>query len=206
MVDEQKYDGLLVPTERYLESGIHIGTKIKTGDTKDFIFKKRRDRIYIIDLKKIDDGIRNALEVLKKYDVKDILIVATRMYAINASRKLKQMLDIETVEKRFVPGTFTNKESKHFKEPEIVLVCDPRNEKEAIREANMMNIPVIGLVDTDNTTRGLDVVIPMNNKGRKSLALFFWILARELLLKEGKIKSYDEFKLPITYFERLEIE
>ncbi len=207
-MDEQGgIEGLLVPVERYLESGIHIGTKLKTGYTKNFIFKKRKDGIYVIDIKKIDEGMRKAFEEIKKHDLKDILIVATRIYAANAAKKLKQILgDIDVMEKRFIPGTLTNIESKHFREPSLLIVCDPRNEKEAIREAKKLGIPVVGLVDTDNTTEGIDYPVPMNNKGRKSLALFFWLLTRELLLKEGRIKGYDEFKLPVSYFERLELE
>ncbi len=204
---EENMEGLLIPVEKYLESGIHIGTKLKNGDTSPYIYKKRKDGIYVLDLKKIDSKINEALNLLKKYNNKDILIVATRTYAENALKKMKKFLpDIEIVTKRFIPGTLTNPESKYFKEPEVVLVCDPRSEKEAIKEANYMKIPVIGLVDTDNLAKGIDHVIPMNNKGRKSLALFFWLLTRELMLKNGAIKSYDEFKAPVSYFERLDIE
>lgn len=199
-------EGLLVPLDRYLQSGIHIGTKIKTGDMKEFIFKRRNDKIYVMDIDKINTKITQAIEYLKKYPLQDILIVATRTYAGNAANKLKEFTgDLQVVSKRFIPGTLTNPELKNFKEPAIMLVCDPRGEKEAIREANMLNVPVIALADTDNSSTGIDLVVPINNKGRKSLALFFWILTREILLKEGKIKKYDDFKVPVAAFEKLEL-
>ncbi len=205
--EENATAGFLVPVERYLEAGIHIGTKLKNGDTAEFIYKKRKDGIYILDIHAIDEHMREALQFLKNFDNKDITIVATRAYAQNAAKKLKKFFkDIDIITDRFIPGTFTNPESKHFREPSVVIVCDPRTEKEAIREANYTKIPVVGLVDTDNMTKGIDHVVSMNNKGRKSLALFFWLLARELMLKHGGIKGYDEFKVPISYFERLEIE
>ncbi len=197
----------LVPVEKYLEVGVHIGTKIKTGDSARFIFKRRADGIYIIDIDKIDERIRLAANLLKNYDLKDVLIVATRIYASNAALKMKKLLgDVDVITRRFIPGTLTNPELTHFREPKIMIVCDPRGEKEALREAGMVNIPVIGLLDTDNTAYNIDLAVPINNKGRKSLAMFFWLITRELMLSQGKIKSYDEFKVPLTYFERLELE
>ncbi|RME79962.1 MAG: 30S ribosomal protein S2 [Methanobacteriota archaeon] len=204
---EEKIEGLLLPVERYLESGIHIGTKLKNGETSKYIYKKRKDGIYVLSLEQIDEGIRKALEEVKKYNLKDICIVATRTYAANAATKCKKFLpEISIITKRFIPGTLTNPESRHFMEPGVMLVCDPRTEKEAIREANMTSVPVIALVDTDTLTKGISTIVPMNNKGRKSLGLFFWLLTRELMLKEGKIKGYDEFQVPINYFERFELE
>jgi small subunit ribosomal protein S2 len=207
MDEEQKVEGLLVSLEKYLESGIHLGTKIKNADTEKFIHKKRKDGIYIIDMKAIDEGIRNALNFLKNYKDKEICIVATRAYAENAAKKAQKFLpNITVISNRFVPGTFTNPESRQFMEPDVVIITDPRNEKIAVKEAHKMRIPIVGLVDTDAPTTYIDYVVPMNNKGRKSLALFFWLFVREMLLAQEKIKSYSEFKIPSSYFEKLDIE
>jgi small subunit ribosomal protein S2 len=204
--EKEQNANLLVSSDTYLESGIHIGTKLRTGDAKRFVFKKRKDGIFIIDVQKIDAGIRAAMKTIKDFEPKDVLVVATRVYTANAANKLKSLLgDISVIEKRFIPGTLTNVKSSHFMEPRIVVVTDPRAERQAVKEANAMGITVIGLVDTDNVLQGITVPVPMNNKGRKSLALFFWVLARELSVKSGKAKSYDDFKVPISMFERLEL-
>ncbi|NPA22109.1 MAG: 30S ribosomal protein S2 [Candidatus Micrarchaeota archaeon] len=193
--------------ETYIEAGAHIGSKIKTGEAKKFIEKRRKDGIYIINIEKIDEGIQRLLKHLTKYDPKDIAIVATRYYAMVALRNFKKLFpDIIAIEKRFVPGSFTNPESKYFVEPEIVLSCDPNSEQQAVREANKMKIPIVGLVDTDTKTDGLMDYAPINNRGKRSLALFFWLLAREFYMKQGKIKSYSEFKIPISFFEKTEDE
>ena len=92
---------------------------------------------------------------------------------------------------------------KYFLEPKLLFVCDPRAEAEAIREANMMKIPVVALCDTENDTRGIDIVIPCNNKGRRSLSLIFYILTREYMMKRGMISSYSEFKYRPRDFEDL---
>jgi len=198
---------MLVSMETYIEAGAHIGSKIKTGEAKKFIEKRRKDGIYIINIEKIDEGIQRLLKHLTKYDPKDIAIVATRYYAMVALRNFKKLFpDIIAIEKRFVPGSFTNPESKYFVEPEIVLSCDPNSEQQAVREANKMKIPIVGLVDTDTKTDGLMDYAPINNRGKRSLALFFWLLAREFYMKQGKIKSYSEFKIPISFFEKTEDE
>lgn len=206
-VEKETLEGLLVPFDRYVSSGIHIGTKLKTGYSSKFIAKKRKDDIYVFDIKKIDERIRLAANLLKKYKPEEILIVATRFYAGNAAKKLQSFIKgVNVITGRFVPGTLTNPEQKGFMEPSIILVCDPMGEKEALREAGEMNIPTIVLMDTENSPYSADLVVPMNNKGRKSLALFFWLLTRELLLAQGQIKDYGEFKTPITYFEKVELE
>ena len=199
--------GLLVPIEKYLESGIHIGTRIKTGASRRFIFKKRTDNIHIFDIRKIDERIRLSANFLAQFQPEEILVVATRVYAANAAKKMKKFLpEIDIIEDRFIPGTLTNPALSHYKEPGVILVTDPRGEREALREAGAMNIPTVVLMDSENTAYNADLVVPMNNKGRRSLALYFWLLTRELLVKYGRIKGYDEYKVPLSFFEKLELE
>jgi ribosomal protein S2 len=88
----------------------------------------------------------------------------------------------------------------------MVFVCDPKGERGAIMESAKNGVPVIALCDTDNETKYIDLVVPINNKGRRSLALVFYILSREIMLAQGSIKTYDEFKYDINFFERLEME
>jgi len=47
----------------------------------------------------------------------------------------------------------------------------------------------------------VDLVIPTNNKGRKALALVYYLMAREVLMNKGKIKTYDEFPYKVEDFE-----
>jgi small subunit ribosomal protein S2 len=64
-------------------------------------------------------------------------------------------------------------------------------DKQAMKEAVSMRIPIIGLADTFNETSYLDLVIPCNNKGKKSLALVYWALAK-LICEKRKEKFEAE--------------
>jgi len=203
---EEKKDSLLVPQERYLEAGVHIGTRFKTIDMKPFIFKMRDDGLYILDLRKIDERVRLAAKMLGKYKPEEILVVASRLYSANAAKKFSGLTGVKLNRGRFVPGSMTNIALPTFVEPKIILVCDPKGEGEAVREAAKVGIPVIALCDSDNMTNFVDLVVPTNNKGRKALGLIFYMLARELQMSQGKIKSYDEFQYRPEYFERFEEE
>ncbi|MFA5049691.1 MAG: 30S ribosomal protein S2 [Candidatus Micrarchaeia archaeon] len=205
--ENENDDGFLVSKETYLQAGVHIGTKVKNKDMKDFIFKvKESTGIFILDLAMTDKRIREASKIISKYDPSEVLVVASRVYSGSPASKFCELTGINLMKGRFTPGSMTNTKTKHFTEPSLLIVCDPRGERQAISEAAKMGTPIIALCDTDNETKFIDYIIPVNNKGKKSLALLFCILARELMLKQGKIKSYDEFKYNPQYFEKLEEE
>ena len=192
-----------VKQEVLLEAGVHIGTKIRTNDMRNYIFKRRDDGLYILDLRKSAERLMDAAKMLAKYQPQDIWVVASRVYSSNPASKFSELTGANIVRGRFVPGTMTNMNIKGFMEPKILLVCDPKGEHEAIAESAKNGVPVIALCDTDNDTKFIDLVIPINNKGKRSLALIFFILSRELLMSQGKIKSYEEFTHDIGYFEQL---
>ncbi|MGC8623536.1 MAG: 30S ribosomal protein S2 [Candidatus Micrarchaeia archaeon] len=194
-------DELLIDQSVYLESGIHIATKTKTPGMKKFIYKVREDGLYLLDLTTIDKRIRVAAKMLAQFDEKEIVVTASRIYAIAAASKFAEVTKTRFIKGRVVPGVFTNPHREDFSEPSVLLISDTRNERQAIREASKTNIPVVALCDTDNWIKYVDVIIPCNNKGRRSLALIYYLLAREFLKEKGTIKSNDEFKYDVSDFE-----
>ena len=62
---------------------------------------------------------------------------------------------------------------KHLeKTPDALFVIDTRYEKIAIQEANKLNIPVIAIVDSNNSFDGVDYMIPGNDDSMSSIELF----------------------------------
>ena len=194
--------GMPVKQEIFLEAGVHIGTKIRSNDMREFIYKRRDDGLYILDLRRSSDRLMEAARILTKYKPEEVAVVASRVYSSNPAAKFAELTGVNIIKGRFVPGTMTNMNVKGFMEPKLVLVCDPKGEHEALVESAKNGVPVIGLCDTDNETRFIDFIVPINNKGKRSLALIFYILTREVMMSQGKIKSYEEFPHDISYFEQ----
>lgn len=192
---------MLLPQEKYLESGIHIGTKTKNGGMREFIYKARDDGLHVLDLKKMDERIKMAAGMLAAYEPSQVFIIGSKDNAYAPIEKMCELTGFQGLNARFTPGRFTNPERKDFVEPALVFVVDPGVDKQAVKEADVINVPVIGLCDTNNNTRYLDLVIPANNKGKKAIALVFWLLTREVLKLKGSISGYEEFTPTASEFE-----
>ncbi|MCX8205775.1 MAG: 30S ribosomal protein S2 [Candidatus Micrarchaeota archaeon] len=156
-----------------------------------------------MDLESIDSRIQSAGELIARYDADKVLVVASRLYAIDAAQRFCDLVGCKLVKGRFQPGTLTNPKSKHFTEPQLVIVSDPRTEIQALKESSFRGVPAIGLVDTDNSARYLDLVVPCNNKGKKSLSLVYRLLAATVLKLRGDAdadakvkKAFEDLEMP----------
>jgi small subunit ribosomal protein S2 len=198
---EKEKQDMMISDEIYMTSGVHIGTRQKTADMKDYIYKVRNDGLYIIDINKTDKKINTAAKFISKFNPENILVVSVRQYGQKPIRKLSEHTGIRVLDGRFRPGTLTNPSAKGFIEPELLIVTDPLADSQALNEARNIGIPVVGLCDTNNELKYIDIVIPTNNKGRRALALVYWLLSRAILKEQGKIKSLKDFKPTIEDFE-----
>jgi len=192
---------LLLPQDILLSAGVHIGTKIKTRDMEPFIYKVRGDGLFVLDIKKIDERIRIAAKFLSRYDPPKIAATAVRLYAREPVAKFCEFTKATPILGRFIPGLFLNPLYPGRIEPDVVLVSDPRADAQAIREAVKIGIPIVALCSTDNDFTNIDLVIPTNNKGRRALAVIYWLLARQILRERGEIPPNGDLPVPIEEFE-----
>lgn len=191
---------LLIPSDEYLKSGIHIGTKFKTKYMENFIYKTRPDGLSVLNIQQIDERIKYAINLLSNYAPQDILIVSRRENGWKPVKLFGMLTGAKFFAGRYPPGVMTNPGLKNFIEAKIVLVTDPWPDKNAILDSLKVGLPVIALCDTNNQTNNIDFVVPCNNKGKKSLGLFFYLLAKNYMLKRGIIKNESEFKNTIDDF------
>ena len=140
-------------------------------------------------------------KMLSRFKPEDILVVAQRQYAFRPVSKFGEVTGCRSITGRFVPGTLTNPQLDRYLEAKVILVTDPLADIQAMGEAIRVGIPVIALCDANNKTTNVDLVIPSNNKGRRSLAVIYWILAREVLKNRGALKDYADFHFTIEDFE-----
>lgn len=190
-VDREKLAGseLLVPLNIYLEAGVHIGTYMCTKHMEKFVYRQRPDGPYIIDVKKIDERIRIAGKFIASFRPDTVLAVSARPYGFQPVQKFAELTGGKSIVGRFIPGTLTNPNLSIYTEPEVLIVTDPRVDQQALIEASRIGIPVVAIVSTDSKTSNVDLVIPGNNKGRKSLAVTYWLLTRQVLRREGSYRQ-----------------
>jgi small subunit ribosomal protein S2 len=178
---------LIIPREKYLSAGVHIGMTSKTADMKRFIYKIRPSGLAVLNVGILDERIGCAANMVSK--MKNILVVSKKESGHDPVKKFAKAVRSRCNVGRFMPGSLTNPTFKGFFEPDVLIVTDPLVDRQAIKEAVQMRIPIIGLADTFNNTDYLDLIIPCNNKGKKSLALVYWLLAK--LIKEKRGERFD---------------
>lgn len=190
----------LVPLDEYLKVGLHIGTKFRTKAMQAFIYKIRQDGLSVLNVQQINDRLLLAARFLADYNPKDVLVVSRRENGWKAVELFGNLTGIRYSTGRYLPGRLTNTKLEDFNEVKLILVTDPFPDKNLVDDAARIGIPVIALCDTNNEISNVDLVVPCNNKGKKSLGLVFYILAREYMKIKGIIKSDAEFTPKIDDF------
>lgn len=166
----------------------------------NFIYKTRPDGLSVLNLKEIDKRLRLAVNLLSKYQPQDILVVSRRENGWKGLKKLHQLTGIKVITGRYPPGILTNTALETFWEPKIIVVCDPWTDKNAVQDAAKKGIPVIGLCDTNNQANDVDLVVPCNNKGKKSVGLVFYVIAKEYMKAKGLLLGNEEMPAKMEDF------
>ncbi len=195
---------LLTPMDKYLAAGCHIGTQVKTQDMDPFVYRQRPIGLYVLDVRKTDERIRTAGKFIARFDPSKIVVVSGRVYGKRPVETFAYYIGANAFTERFVPGTLTNPNiagPRVYVEPELVILTDPRTDQQALSEAAKIGVPVIGLCDTDNQTTNVDLVIPSNNRGRKALALVYFLLTRQVLRERGTLNEEEETAFTAEDFE-----
>jgi len=189
----------LVTVDQYLEAGIQIGTKFKTKDMSEYIHKiNPKNGVAILDVQKIDEKLKSGAEFLAKYNPEDILVVCRRENGWKSAKAFAEAIGAKFYVGRYPAGVITNPQLKTFIEPKVMFVADPRGDKNAVKDAYHIGIPVVALCDSNNTFKNIDISMICNNKGSRSLSLVYWILANEYLKIKGNLKKGSE--LPFENF------
>ena len=145
----------------------------------------KKTGVYLIDIRKTDERIRIAAKMLADFEPEQVFGFAMRLYAQKPLLMMAKWTGIVARIGKYYAGILTNPSLPQYIEPEIVFVSDPIKEANIVREANMIGIPVVSLADTSNEPYNVDLVIPCNNRGRKALALIYWLLTNQILRERG---------------------
>lgn len=184
MSDEEST--LLLPFETYEENAVNIGTQQKSADMMRFIERVREDGLYLLNVNITDARIRSIAAFLNNFESPRIMVVSARQYGQRPARLFSEAIGANSAVGRFIPGSLTNPVLRSYVEPDVLFVTDPAADQQALIEAVNSGLPIVGIVDANNNLRNVDIALPANNKGRRSLAQIYWLLAREVLKLRGE--------------------
>lgn len=187
----------LVPEDDYLAAGVHIGSHQRAHDMERFIHKVREDGVALLQLHQTDLRLRAAAKFLARFEAGKIMAVSARQYGATPVLKFAQATGSKASIGRFIPGTLTNPNLAVYDECQALVVSDPVADAQPLTEAFSVGVPIVAFCHTASSLQNIDLAIPANNKGRKSLALLYYLMGREIRRALG----WDETTLQLKDFE-----
>ena len=190
-------------------NGIHIIDLQKTSKKLDEAYEFIKEQaeagktiLFVGTKKQAQDCVKEAAEKSGMFYVNERWLGGTLTNFKTIRKRIERLTQLETMEQ---DGTFDvlpkkevvllrkemeklNKNLGGIKEmngiPDIIFLVDPKKEHIAVQEARKLNIPIVGLVDTNCNPNDVDYVIPGNDDAIRAVKLITDVMANAII--EGK--------------------
>jgi len=192
----KKEETILTSLDDYIKTASYLGTKVITPTMRKYVYRRRLDGLAILNTNIVDKKLKEAIDFIVQYKPEEWTLVCKREAGWRAAKMFSELTGVRLFTKKYPAGIITNIVLPNFFETKMMMICDPWLDKNALSDAKIVHIPVVGVCDTNNHTADIDAVIIANNKSNKSLGLIFWLLAKEYLKVHKinkKLPSLEDF-------------
>ena len=185
-----------------LAAGCHLGTKNCDFQMERYVWKRRSDGIYIINLGKTWDKLMLAARILVAIEnPADVVCQSARPYGQRAVLKYAQYTGAKAIAGRHTPGTYTNQIQEGFHEPRVLVLTDPRTDQQPISETAYVNLPTIAFCDTDSPLKLVDVAIPREQQGQAPRSVASTTSSQRMVLQmRGTISPANPWDVMVDLF------
>jgi len=193
---DRKDQTILTSLEDYIKTASYLGTKVITPTMRKYVYRRRLDGLAILNTLLVDKKLKDAIDFIVQFKPDEWTLVCKREAGWRAAKMFSELTGVRLFTKKYPAGVITNTVLPNFFETKMMMVCDPWLDKNALRDAVKVKIPIVAICDTNNHTTNVDVVIIANNKSNKSLGLIFWLLSREYMKAHGidkPLPSLEDF-------------
>uniref|UniRef100_A0A2K5BV42 40S ribosomal protein SA n=1 Tax=Aotus nancymaae TaxID=37293 RepID=A0A2K5BV42_AOTNA len=186
---------------KFLAAGTHLGGTHLDFQMEQYIYKRKSDDIYIINLKRTWEKLLLAARVIVA--IENSADISVIIFSRNTGQRLVLKFAATTgatpIAGCFTPGTFTNQIQAASQGPWLLVVTDPRADHQPLMEASYVNLPTIALCNTDSPLGYVDIAIPCN-KLTHSVGLMWWMLAWEVLCMRGTISHEHPWEVMTDFY------
>uniref|UniRef100_A0A2R9CJ02 40S ribosomal protein SA n=1 Tax=Pan paniscus TaxID=9597 RepID=A0A2R9CJ02_PANPA len=171
---------------QFLAAGTHLGGTKLDFQMEQYIYKRKSDGIYIINLKRTWEKLPLAARAIVAIEnPADVSVISSW----NTGQRAMLKFAAATGATPIIQAAFP--------EPPLLVLTDPRADHQPLTEASYVNLPTIALCNTDSPLCCVDIAIPCNNKGAHSMP------AREVLRMRDTISHEHPWEvMPELYFYR----